>query len=87
MSNGGQQITPKCLAALEYFVDAAVAAKFLGLNRRTVLKMARDGVLPAHPLGEGARKQWRFLLSELAEWLRKRVNSARPCSRERSNVR
>lgn len=69
----------------EYFVDAAEASSFLRLNRRTVLKMARDGVIPAHPLGEGARKQWRFLLSELDEWLRKRVNSAsRPCSRERS---
>ena len=71
----------------EYFVDATEAATFLRLNRRTVLKMARDGVIPAHPLGEGARKQWRFLLSELDEWLRKRVNSeARPCSRERSDV-
>jgi excisionase family DNA binding protein len=65
----------------EYFVDAAAAAKFLGLNRRTLMKMARDGVVPAHPLGEGARKMWRFLLSELDEWLRSRINSARrPCS-------
>ena len=73
--------------AREYFVDAAEAATFLRLNRRTVLKLARDSAIPAHPLGEGARKQWRFLLSELDEWLRKRVNSAsRPCSRERSNL-
>ena len=71
----------------EYFVDAAEAAKFLGLNRRTVLKMARDGNIPAHPLGDGSRKLWRFLLSELDEWMRSRVNSARrPCSPKRRDI-
>jgi excisionase family DNA binding protein len=65
----------------EYFVDATEAAAFLGINRRTLMKMAREGLLPAHPLGDGARRLWRFLLSELDEWLRGRVNSARrPCS-------
>jgi excisionase family DNA binding protein len=72
----------------EYFVDATEAARFLGLNRRTLLKMAREGVVPAHPLGEGARKMWRFLLSELDEWLRMRVHSGRrPCSPLRRDVR
>src|SRR5215813_11788096 len=65
----------------EYFVDAAEAARFLGIHQRTVLRMARDGKIPAHPLGDGDRKQWRFLISELDAWLRGRVNSAgRPCS-------
>ena len=36
----------------EYYVDAGEGAKFLGIHRRTVLQMARDSVLPAHPLGE-----------------------------------
>jgi len=67
--------SPRRQPLREYFVDATEASRFLGLNRRTVLKMAREYVIPAHPLGEGARKQWRFLLSELDEWLRKRVNS------------
>lgn len=57
---------------IEYFVTAAEASKFLKLNVRTVLKMARLGTLPAHPIGGGARKTWRFLLSELADWLRGR---------------
>ena len=71
----------------EYFVDAAEAAKFLGLNRRTLMKMAREGSVPAHPLGDGARKLWRFLLSELDEWLRGRINSARRlCSPNRRNA-
>ena len=64
----------------EYFVDADEAARFLKINPRTLLQMARNGSVPAHPLGDGARKTWRFLLSELAEWLRRRVHSDRqPC--------
>jgi excisionase family DNA binding protein len=71
----------------EYFEDAGEAAKFLGINRRTVLQMAREGIIPAHPLGDGKRKLWRFLLSELDEWMRSRVNSARrPCSPNRRDL-
>jgi hypothetical protein len=33
----------------EYYVDAEEAAKFLDIHRRTVLHMARDGIIPAHP--------------------------------------
>ncbi|HWR13530.1 MAG TPA: helix-turn-helix domain-containing protein [Terriglobales bacterium] len=57
----------------ECFVDATEAAKFLKINRRTLLHWARQGALPAHPLGHGSRKTWRFLVSELAHWLRARV--------------
>jgi excisionase family DNA binding protein len=75
---------PASCRAPEYYVDAGEAARFLGINRRTVLQMARDSLLPAHPLGDGRRKLWRFLLSELDEWMRGRVNSARrPCSPNR----
>jgi hypothetical protein len=52
--------------ALEGFVDADEAGKFLSLNRRRILELARGGKLPAHPIGEGARRLWRFRLSELA---------------------
>jgi len=55
--------------ALEQFVDADEAAKFLSLNRRRILELARAGRLPAHPIGEGARRLWRFRLSELANAL------------------
>src|ERR1035438_7622767 len=30
-----------------------------------IIRMARSGALPAHPLGTGRRRQWRFKLSEL----------------------
>jgi excisionase family DNA binding protein len=79
---------PTSPGAPEYYVDAGEAAKFLGIGRRTALQMARDAVLPAHPLGDGRRRLWRFLLSELDEWMRSRVNSARrPCSPNRRDIR
>jgi hypothetical protein len=51
---------------LERFVDADEAGTFLSLNRRRILELARAGKLPAHPIGEGARRVWRFRLSEIA---------------------
>jgi hypothetical protein len=52
--------------SLEGFVDADEAGKFLSLNRRRILELARAGKLPGHPIGYGARRVWRFRLSELA---------------------
>ena len=34
---------------------------------RIVALMARAEEIPAHPIGRGKRKQWRFSLSELAQ--------------------
>ena len=51
---------------LEQFVDADEAGKFLSLTRRRILELARAGRLPGHPIGDGARRVWRFRLSELA---------------------
>ena len=51
---------------LEGFVDADEAGKFLSLNRRRILELARAGKLPGHPIGDGTRRVWRFRLSELA---------------------
>jgi hypothetical protein len=52
--------------APESFVDADEAGKFLSLNRRRILELARAGKLPGHPIGDGARRIWRFRLSEIA---------------------
>lgn len=54
------------LKAPEPFVDAEKAGRFLSLRPRRVLELARKGVIPAHPLGDGLRRVWRFRLSELA---------------------
>lgn len=50
----------------EPFVDAEEAGRFLQLQRRRVLQLARQGKLPAYPIGDGLRRVWRFRLSELA---------------------
>ena len=52
--------------APESFVDSVAAAEFLSITPRRALDMARAGAVPAHPLGRGARKTWRFRLTELA---------------------
>jgi predicted DNA-binding transcriptional regulator AlpA len=53
----------------EPFVDAERAATFLAMSRKTLLAKSRRGQLPAHPIGAGPRKIWRFRISELARWL------------------
>jgi hypothetical protein len=55
--------------SLEPYVDSIVAGKFLGLHPVTVMRLAREGHLPGHPLRQAKRRQWRFLLSELSSWL------------------
>jgi excisionase family DNA binding protein len=45
------------------------AAAFLGLDDKTVGRWARKGYLPAHPMGEGKRRFWRFFEDELLAWL------------------
>ena len=57
-------------------MDPKAAAEFLGLDVKTITRWARQGYLPAHPLGEGKRKFWRFLEAELTEWLSAKTNGA-----------
>jgi hypothetical protein len=51
----------------ESFVSADEAARFVSVQRRELLAMARRGVRGAYPLDPTRkRKTWVFLLSELA---------------------
>jgi excisionase family DNA binding protein len=61
---------------LDHFVDAIEAGKFLNLHWRTIQRLARENIIPAHSYGAGPRKTRRFLLSELDAWMRSQVNSA-----------
>lgn len=64
----------------EAFVDPEIAAEFVKLNRKTLLRFARKGLIPAHPITGNKRKKWVFLLSELDAWARAKVNSiCDPC--------
>jgi predicted site-specific integrase-resolvase len=57
------------------FLDAVEASAFLGgLNSRTVTRWAREGYLPAYPIGEGKRRLWRFLCEDLEAWMLARRN-------------
>jgi len=52
--------------APEGFVSATVAARFLGINRRFLLDLARRGIGGSYAIGTGElRKRWLFRLSEL----------------------
>lgn len=45
------------------------AAALLHMDARTLVKWAREGYVPAHPLGEGKRRLWRFFADELLQWV------------------
>jgi excisionase family DNA binding protein len=66
----------------EPYVNPEQAADFLGTNRLAVIRMARSGLLPAHPLGLGKRRQWRFKLSELDKHMQRGVNTSYPPVRQ-----
>jgi excisionase family DNA binding protein len=57
----------------ERFVDSVVAAKFLSIQRRQLLQLAREGKIPAYPIGDGQRRLWRFRLSDLARAMEQRM--------------
>jgi hypothetical protein len=76
-------LSPSHHSSPERFVGAIEAARFLGVHPKTLQKYSRSGLVPAHPFGEGTRKLWRYLLSELDLWLRARSTSL-SASRPRS---
>jgi hypothetical protein len=60
-------------------LDAHEAAAILRMDSRTLVRWARLGQVPAHPMGEGKRKLWRFLEQELLDWIKAReVQTRRP---------
>src|SRR5271169_3113639 len=78
-------LRPIAVHGIERFIDAGKAAEFVQLNRRTLLRLAREGSIPAHPLTGTKRRKWRFLISELDAWARAKVNSTSDrCQNSRS---
>jgi excisionase family DNA binding protein len=47
------------------WITAIEAAHYLKVKPRTVLKWAKEGRIPGHPLSGSKRITWRFLKSEL----------------------
>jgi excisionase family DNA binding protein len=77
MSTQPNPITPRerTHSVREAPVSPQYAAHFLNMHPKTVLRKARAGSLPAHPVGTG-RKRWHFYVSELDDWLRSQVIKA-----------
>jgi len=60
----------------EPYVDAKEGAAFLRLHPKTLMRLAREGIVPAYSFSEGSRRHWRFLISELDKWMKSKVNSS-----------
>jgi excisionase family DNA binding protein len=57
-------------------LTAEQAAELIGMDPKTVTRWARAAYIPAHPLGEGKRRFWRFFEDELIHWLERQQNAA-----------
>jgi hypothetical protein len=67
---------PDSYSRHEPYADAREGAAFLRMHPKTLMRLARDGVVPAYAFSEGTRRHWRFLISELDKWMRTKVNSS-----------
>jgi hypothetical protein len=63
---------------IEGFVDAGKAAQFLCISRKHLMKLSRQGLIPGHPLGQGTRKAWRYLLTELQQHVLRSGSPSQP---------
>ncbi len=54
-------------------LDATEAAALVRMDSRTLIRWARLGYVPAHPLGEGKRRLWRFSEDEIIDWYKRRL--------------
>lgn len=59
----------------ETYLTPSEAAMVLKISAKTIARFARQGVVPAHPIGDGTRRRWRFLKSELDTWMHGRIHS------------
>lgn len=61
---------PEAFQATEkrYFT-AHEAAHYIGTHFGTMQRWAREGYVLAIPVGEGKRRLWRFLKSDLDAWM------------------
>lgn len=59
----------------EPYINPQEAARFLSISPKTLTRLAREGIVPAHSIGDRARRRWRFLKSELDTWMHGRLHS------------
>jgi excisionase family DNA binding protein len=68
-------IAPTPAAVPEPYIDPQEAAQFLSISAKTLTRLARQGDIPAHAIGDRTRRRWRFLKSELDTWMHGRLHS------------
>ncbi len=66
------------LTSLEPLLDAEDVGRILGLHSKTVLRLARAGILPALRF----TRQWRFRKADIAKWIETEVSSTPSVPRE-----
>ena len=59
----------------EPYIDPHEGARFLSISAKTLTRLARKGLIPAHSIGDGSRRRWRFLRSELDTWMHSQLHS------------
>jgi hypothetical protein len=65
---------PDYRLALRKLLTPVEAAHLFNMDHRTLIRWARIGYVPAHPLGEGRRRMWRFFEDELLAWIESQHN-------------
>ena len=71
-SSNDSAAEPRDAARRYKILDATEAAAIMRMDSRTLIRWARLGYVPAHPLGEGKRRLWRFIEEEILEWFQER---------------
>jgi excisionase family DNA binding protein len=59
----------------EPYINPQEAARFLSISPKTLTRLARECLVPAHAIGDRTRRRWRFLKSELDTWMHGRLHS------------
>jgi len=77
MSTQPGPATPALTTHFEPYVSVEKAAEYLDIAPKTLLGKARRGEVPAYPWGNGMRKIWRFKISQLDEWMKRKLHSDR----------
>ncbi|MBZ5678164.1 MAG: helix-turn-helix domain-containing protein [Acidobacteriia bacterium] len=62
------------METFEPLLKTAQAAALLGVHPKTLQRMARNGEVPGHRIGD----LWRFRASDLDRWVRGEVSSQSP---------
>jgi excisionase family DNA binding protein len=63
----------------DVFLTPEQASRFLGgVHPRTLTRWAREGLIPAYPMGEGKRRLWRFRREDLYVWMEERRSGPMP---------